>query len=174
MKKIRLSCLFFALIALLSSCEYMAGRRAIFSSGDYDVVLTATPFKVKGVTAESTADAVEEGFTDVGLESAIVLFTIDKVLVGEFTQVRAGGASKLQQMKDAARDRDFWRIVKSDFTDPDEMTEQKWLTVAVQDPKKTFGFETWGTPKDASYKLYLKRVPDQPKSYILVKSQIQS
>jgi hypothetical protein len=159
---------------IFSSCAQVSDKRALFSSQDHDVVLEATPFKVKGITGESVVDAVEEGFEEPGFDSAVVLFKIEKVLSGEFSQMRAGGPSKFQQMKDAARDGDFWKLVKSDFTDPDEMVDQKWVSIAVSDPKTTFGFPTWGSPVDEPYKLYLKRQPDQPHSYILVKSQLKS
>ena len=174
MMRIQLVAAFFILAVVFSSCAQVSGKRTLFSSGDYDVVLEATPFKVKGVTSESVVDAVEEGLNEVGFDSAVVLFEINKVLVGEFTQVRAGGASRLQQMKDAAHDGDFWKIIKSDFTDPNELTEQKWISVAVRDPKKTFGFESWGTPTEKRYKLYLKHIPEQLNSYMLVKSHVKS
>lgn len=164
---------FFLVTLVLSSCARLSESRALFSSGDYDVVLEATPFKVKGVTGESVVDAVEEGFDKAGLDSAVVLFKVEQVLVGKFTQVRAGGPSKFQQMKDAASDGDFWKIVKSDFVDPNELVEQKWISIAVTDPEKTFHFPTWGSPVDQSYKLYLKRMPDQANSYTLVKNELK-
>lgn len=159
---------------ILTSCGLFSKQRALFSSREHDIVLEATPFKVKGITSESVVDAVEAGFAEAGFDSAIVMFKVDKVLTGELAQVKAGGPSRFQQMKDAIRDRDYWKLIKSDFTDPNELIDQKWLSIAVQDPKKTFGFPSWGTPIEERYKLYLKRDPEQPNSYILVKNQLQS
>lgn len=172
--RVKLCLIFFLSLIFFPSCAQDSGRRALFSSGDYDVVLEATPFKVKGVTGESVVDVVEEGFDQTGLDSAVVLFKIEKVLIGKFTQMRAGGPSKFQQMKDAVRDQDFWKLVKSDFTDPGELIDQKWISIAVADPEKTFGFPTWGSPVNQPYKLYLKRVPDQANSYILVRNELKS
>ena len=174
MIKIKFGFGFLVLAMVLSSCGHLSQRKALFSSGNFDVILEATPFKVKGITSESVVDVVEEGLDQVGFDSAVVSFKIDKVVRGEFTKVKFAGPSRFQQMKDAAHDRDFWKIIKSDFSDPNELVDQKLISIAVQDPVKTFGFASWSDTGNKRYKLYLQRVAKQANTYVLVKSELKS
>ena len=174
MTKIKFSFGFLILTIVLSSCGHLSQRKALFPSGNSDVILEATPFKVKGITSESVVDVVEEGLDQVGFDSAVVSFKIDKVSKGEFTKVKFAGPSKFQQMKDAARDRDFWKIIKSDFSDPNGLVDQKLISVAVQNPVKTFGFNSWSDTGNKRYRLYLQLVPKQINTYVLVKNELKS
>ena len=174
MIRIKLGFMFVLSAVVLSSCAHLPQRKALLSSDHYDVILEATPFKVKGITSGSVVDVVEEGLDQVGFDSAVVSFKIEKVLRGEFTKVKFAGPSRFQQMKDAARDRDFWKIIKSDFSDPNELVDQKLISIAVQDPVKTFGFNSWSDPGNKRYKLYLQRVAKQANTYVLVKNELKS
>jgi len=162
----------------LSSC---AGHESVtaesvgreYAPEDYDVVLSAVPFKVTKINQNSVVDAVEDGAQRPGVAEAVVLFEIERVIRGEFTKVRAGGPTKIEQARQAVQKKDLLQVLTLDFSDPDEEYEKPWVSVAVSDPDDSFGIEDWDNPEGKLCRLYLKRLPDRDASYVMVRSEKQ-
>lgn len=137
----------------------------------YDVRVEAVPIRVKAIEPDSVVDAIEAGSEGMVDPQAIILFKIDRVLEGRFTQLQTGGPSRLEQAKEATRRRRFFQLLTLDFEDPDEETEKQWISIAVRDPLKSFGIESWENPEKNKYEIYLRRLSAQADSYIAVKAQ---
>ncbi|MBI4430358.1 MAG: hypothetical protein HY587_01430 [Candidatus Omnitrophica bacterium] len=139
---------------------------------EYDVVLDATPIYVKPIESGETVDAIEQELETSGKPAAVVLFKINRVILGEFTLLKRGGPSKLEQFQQALQDKDILKVATLNFEDPEKTAPKGWLNIAVSDPFKTFGIES-AAPKDRRYRICLKRIPERPDTYVLVKSQLR-
>lgn len=168
-------CLFFLLFAVLtSSCS----RSALFHSSDlnglgrdFDVVLEAVPIRARVFETSAVVDAIESEPEKMGLAKAVVLFRVEKVLRGDFTKVEKGGPSKFQQIRDVVSSRDVFKLLS--LSDPRQTVEKGWISIAVENPESSFGIVSWEKPERRKYKLYLKRVPEHPDSYIFVKGEMR-
>jgi len=136
-----------------------------------DVVLDATPFLVKNFEIKSVVDAIESEPENAGIPKAVVEFKINRILKGDFTKVKTGGPSRFAQAKDAAHKHQFFKIAVMDFSNPDREVEKEWMNIAVRDPMASFGISDWENPGKGNFKIYLKRLPDDPASYIMIGSQ---
>ncbi|MDD5217859.1 MAG: hypothetical protein PHN49_08855 [Candidatus Omnitrophica bacterium] len=136
-----------------------------------DVVLDATPFLVKPFEIKSVVDAIEGEPEKAGIPKAVVEFKINRVLKGDFTKVKTGGPSRFAQAQDAAQKHQFLKIATLDFSNPDREVEKEWMSIAVRDPMASFGISDWENPAKGRFKVYLKRLPDDPASYIMIGSQ---
>ena len=161
-----LTCLASGTLSFFGSSEASLFRR------EYDVVLDATPIYVKPVTSGVTVDAIEQELETLGEPKAVVLFKINRVILGEFTLLKNGGPSKLEQLQQALQDKNILKAATLNFEDPEKTTVKSWLNIAVADPFKAFGFES-RVPENARYRICLKRVPKRSDTYIMVKSQIR-
>jgi len=136
-----------------------------------DVVLEVTPLQVKDFNIGDTVDVIETLPSEAKLSLAKILFRVDKVLMGEFIHYKVGGPSEWVQAQSAVRARNIWKLLTLDFSDPDELKEKRWVTVAVVDPEERFRIKSWEDPPNRKMKLYLKRVPKNPDSYVMLDVQ---
>ncbi|MCB9799708.1 MAG: hypothetical protein H6757_02980 [Candidatus Omnitrophica bacterium] len=135
-----------------------------------DVILTAEPIKVTAIRVGQTIDAIEGSPEEIGLAQAVVLFRIERVLKGDFTKVKTGGASVTQQALQAIKQKEILKVLTLDFKDPDEIIQKEWLSIAVRDPEILFliPVRMWDSPRPEKFKLYLKRMPEDPSSYLFL------
>lgn len=158
--------LFVFLVGIVGHSHAGVRDSALFVQGA-DVVLKGTLIGIKAIEPGAVVDAVEKGNGEF-TPTAEVLFKIDRVVKGEYTKFKVGGPAKLDQLNQALRDKNILKVATLDFTDPDRSTEKGWFSVAVKDPQKTFGIDSWEDLPQSKYRIYLERVDDQPDSYIMV------
>lgn len=137
----------------------------------YDLVLDGVPFKMKPIRPGSAAEAVEE--TPDGLRSLriIVYFKIQKIHAGSLPKLRVEPPSRLSQVQDALKDKD-WGTAFFGLQRQASEFDRKWFRVGVKDPFESFGFSKWADPIPAwTYRLYLRRHEKEEDTYILGKSE---
>lgn len=161
----------FIFMLLLSLAAISCTHAAKPDSPDYDVILTASPLSVKSIEPGVAVDAIEKGAIEDGSADKVVVFDIDAVKKGKFTKVREGGPSKMEQAKDALKEFDLLKVLALDFDDPDDWIEKRWLSIAVKNPNDSFGITDWDRPEGGRHKIYLKRLADDPDSYIMTASE---
>ncbi|MFZ5802886.1 MAG: hypothetical protein ACOY3K_07270 [Candidatus Omnitrophota bacterium] len=132
-----------------------------------DVALKVQPILIRVVVPGITVDAVPLSAGNEPMRYA-VLFAIERVTKGEFTQERSGGPSKFDQAAEALSKRQILKILTMDFSDPAKLVEKGWISVAVHDPEKTFGLKITEEEPEGRYTLYLKRTPEQENSFFLL------
>lgn len=143
----------------------------VYKESEFDVGVEAVAVRVKSLGPKTIIDAVENDPVNRANPQAVVSFRILRVFRGELGKMTVGGPSKYEQMKAAAQEREILKLVTLDFENPDEEVEQEWLKIAVRNPMETFGIKEWDNPGDNEIKLYLKRLPERPDSYILIKAK---
>lgn len=141
----------------------------VYKESEFDVGVEAIAVRVKSLSPKTVIDAVENDPVNRANPQAVVSFRILRVFRGELGKMTVAGPSKYEQMKKAAQEREILKLVTLDFENPDEEVEQEYLKIAVRNPMETFGIRAWDDPGDAEIKLYLKRLPERPDSYVLVK-----
>ncbi|MBN1688563.1 MAG: hypothetical protein JW893_05645 [Candidatus Omnitrophica bacterium] len=154
---------------MLSACSSFSKGS---ESEKVDVVAKVIPLQVKHLSSQTPFDVMEKALLEKGWGGAVVLFEIEDVLKGEFDKVKVGGPSKMAQIREAAGNKNILALLTLDFDDPDEEVKKRWLTIAVEDPRETFGIENWEEPKRQSLMVYLSRLPEDRDSFILVRSEI--
>lgn len=154
---------------VFSSCARTTGpaETGQIPPSDYDVSFIGTPFKAEKIVEGTRADAVEMPGTGGGTYSAVVLLTVDKVLKGNLPKVSSPAPSKMEQAKEAAGNKQLLKLLTMDFEDPDAVHEKEWLSIAVQDPSKTFGLRSWSSPAGKPHRIYLKKAGEDGRSYIM-------
>lgn len=133
----------------------------------YDTSIIATPIAVKTFDPSAQVDVVKENLSpDAG--KAIVVFKVDRVFRGEFSE-RRGGPSKSQQMKDAYGDKNFLKLATLDFDDPNQRIEKTHFSAVVNNPAEDLGIIA--PPEESQprrMKLNLKKVAGTSDSYLLI------
>lgn len=136
----------------------------------YDVAIEGTVFKVMDAASAGSVDAIERETPERGPLVAVVSFKLNQVLNGELPKVKAGGASKLEQLTGAAKTNNFLKVLTMDVQDPEELIERKWFRVAVGRPSETFGVSSWENPEPRKFKIYLKEITERPGSYEMLQA----
>jgi hypothetical protein len=145
----------------------------IFGLGSkkYDVVLVGTPVSVRELQDYEGVDAIEST-SEEKTPRHVVSFKIERVLIGELAKETVGGLSKMDQAKKALDDKDFIKLGTLNFKDPHQEVEKEMFRVALHHAGETFGAAP-GDPLPAHrLKLYLKRHPNQPKTFLLIKQKL--
>ena len=132
-----------------------------------DIILKGKAIGIKAIAPGTVVDAVEKN-AEASHPTAVIQFKIDRVVKGEYTKFKEGGPAKLEQLNQALRDKNILKVATLDFTDPEKETEKGWFSVAVKDPQKTFGIDSWEKLPDSEYRIYLDRVEKRSDSYIMV------
>ncbi len=163
----------FALFALIfltaSSCSTV--KKAAELKGPepkYDVVLYARPVWVESLQNGGTSDAVAGTPDNIEKPSAKVVFDVLRVAEGKF-HTPVGGPSVGEQLKQAIKDKNPLAFI--DYEDPKREVMRDLISVAVADPKATFGISRWQNPEVKRVKLYLKEDAVRKGSYYLVKTR---
>lgn len=143
----------------------------VYKESEFDLGVDAVAVRVKSLGSKTVIDAVENDPESRAHPQAVVSFRILRVFRGELGTMTVGGPSKYEQMKEAAQEREILKLVTLDFENPEEEVEQEWLKIAVRSPMETFGIREWDNPGGKEIKLYLKRLPERPDSYILVRAK---
>ncbi|HTL47830.1 MAG TPA: hypothetical protein VL688_07180 [Verrucomicrobiae bacterium] len=151
------------LLPFLCSCAHGGQGRA------YDAVLRVTPIRVKPIEKGASIDAIEQKLENEGWPTAVVVFRVDKVVSGEFNKVKVRNASRWDQAREAGKNKNILKILTLDFDKPEEIQDQEWISVAVTNPIESFGIHSWEQPEKKSGRIYLKRVPEQPGTFVMVK-----
>lgn len=153
-------------IFLFSSCASLPdGAPRLRYKKDYDVAIQAEAFLIKQMEPGRAVDAIEPDLT--GMPKHVVSFRIERILQGELPVETVGGPDKMEQARDALAEKNFFKILTLDFSNPDEKQPKEWLTVAVNDPKEIFGLDPEAPTSGMPYKLYLKHRSGE-RNYTLV------
>ena len=171
MKQFSFSCvLLFAF--MLSACSHLpAGGSDTLSRKDYDVSLRAVPIGAMELSGPQTVDAIDLDPEKSRKAKVVVQFLIERVLVGEFTTVQEQGLSKIEQLKEAVRNRNLLKVVTLNLDDPNQTHMKQWITIAVEDTETSFGIKSWDELEPKTFDLYLKRTAKGSKSYYFVGSK---
>ncbi len=140
--------------------------KALFKQAD--VVMEVIPLRARPMERGAAVDAVENDPARLALAEAIVSFKIRRVLKGEWIKDRVGGPTRLQQLEKAVRKKDYTKILSLDLSDPNQVVAREWLSIAVEDPGKTFGIEHWDSPEPTRLKVYFKKQPENKNSFVLI------
>jgi hypothetical protein len=138
-----------------------------------DVTLIAVPVRARSIKARGTINALEKPAAEMPPVWTAVVFRVERIVSGDFKVPKGQEVTLLDQMKDAAGDKKFLKLLTMDFERPPEDGADKgWLSMAVADSYASFGIREGEEPAGHQrYKLFLARVHKDPDSYILVKSE---
>ena len=138
-----------------------------------DIQLIVVPIRAKSILAGGTVNALEKPASEMPPVWTTVLFRVERILSGDFKVPKNQEISLWSQMKDAADDKNFFKILTMDFArSPEDGTDKGWLSMAVIDPYASFGIREGEEPAARQrYKLSLARVRRDPESFVLVKSE---
>ncbi len=138
-----------------------------------NVTLIAVPVRAKSIKARGTINALEKPASEMPPAWTAVVFRVERVVRGEFKTPKDQEITLMDQMKDAAGDKNFLKLLTMDFErPPEDGTDKGWLSMAVVDPYASFGIrENEMASVRKRYKLFLARVHKDPDSYVLVKSE---
>ena len=151
----------------LPSCyalETSPNPKALFKQAD--VVLEVIPLRARPIESGASVDAVESDLSRLALAEAVVSFKVRRVLKGEWKKVKVGGPSRMDQMGEAVRKKDYKKMFG--ITDPNQEVEKSWVSIAVEDPGKAFGINQWDAPEPSRMKVYFKRLPENKDSLVLI------
>ena len=113
---------FYFISCILLIASFIGTSEASLFRREYDVVLDATPIHVKPIESGVPIDAIEQELETSGEAKAIVLFKINRVIRGEFTMLKRGGPSKLEQFQRALNDKNILKVATLNFEDPEAAT----------------------------------------------------
>ena len=138
-----------------------------------DIELIAIPIRARSIKAGGTVDALEKSAVEMPPVWTAVIFRVESVRKGEFKLAKNQEITLLDQVKDAADEKNFLKLLTMDFEKPPEDgTDKGWLSMAVADPHTAFGIREGEEPAVRQrYRLSLARVHKNPDSYVLVKSE---
>ncbi len=137
-----------------------------------DVVLDVTPIRVKPLKEGGGVDVLEKSPEEMGSSAMVVVFRINRVVRGELAPIKTKELSVLDQMKDAADEKEFLKLVTMDFHRPEEEgADKESLSMIVTDPHASFGIREGEVSTKQRYRISLARVHQNPDSYLLVKSE---
>jgi len=140
--------------------------KALFKQAD--VVLEVIPLRARPIERGVSVDAVENDSARLALAEAVVSFKIRRVLKGEWIKERVGGPTRLEQLEKAARKKDYMKILSLNLSDPNAVVAREWLSIAVENPGKTFGISSWDSPEPTRLKVYFKRQPENKNSFVMI------
>jgi len=165
------------LLLILPFCPAFAAAppnpKALFKTAD--VVLEVIPIKAHPVDRGTSVDAIEgTDTTHFALAEAMVTFKIRRILKGKWERVKVGGPGRFAQASKAMKKKDYLKILTLNFSDPNKEIDKEWVSVAVEDPGKSFGIRSWDAPESRRCKIYLKTIPHRTDSYVMIGSIIVS
>jgi len=146
--------------------ESAPNPKALFKQAD--VVLEVIPLRARPIERGVSVDAVESAPERLALAEAVVSFKIRRVLKGEWLKDRVGGPTRLEQLEKAVRKKDYTKILTLNLSDPNQVVAREWLSIAVEDPGKTFGIERWDSPDPTRLKVYFKRQAENKNSFVMI------
>lgn len=150
----------------LFAAESASNPKTLFKQAD--VVLEVIPLRARPMERGVSVDAVENDPTRLALAEAVVSFKIRRVLKGEWIKEKLGGPTRLEQLEKAARKKDYKKILSLNLSDPNQEIARGWLSIAVEDPGKTFGIDRWDSPEPVRLKVYFKRQPENKNSFVMI------
>lgn len=159
--------------ALPALAKEEAGFKSLDINAKPDVVLDATPIRVKPIQPGSVSDAIENLEGDLSGLAANVYFQIEDVVEGKLAPVRIEPPSKTSQMKEHFQNKEFLKIIADDTDTTATEFERQRFRVAVKDPWRSFGITSWEKPEKKKYRLFLKRYNKEDDTYILIRSETE-
>ena len=136
------------------------------------VVLDVTPIRVKPPKESKGVDALEKLPEELGPSAMIVVFRINRVLRGELSKLKNRELSLWDQAKDAADDKNIFKIITMDFHRPEEGgADRTSFSMVVANPYASFGIKEGEESPKQRYRISLARVHKNPDSYLLIKSE---
>ena len=150
----------------LLAVEAVPAAKALFKQAD--VVLEVIPLRARSLERGVSVDAVETDSTRQTLADAVVSFKIRRVLKGEWLKDKLGGPTRLEQMQKVVQKKDYKKILSLNLSDPNQEIAREWLSIAVEDPGKTFGIDHWAAPEPTRLKVYLKRRSENKNSFVML------
>lgn len=140
--------------------------KALFKQAD--VVLEVVPLRARPLERGVSVDAVENDPVRMALADSVVSFKIRRVLKGEWIKEKLGGPSRMEQASKAVHQKDYKKLFTLNFSNPEQEVKREWLSIAVEDPGKTFGIDQWDSPSPTRFKVYFKRQPDNKNSFVML------
>lgn len=161
-------------VMMLSACA--ATDKLGWTHKTYDTAVLATPITLKPMTGRVTVDAVEQDPAKAANAQAVLVFKIDRVLQGELPSMKAGGPSKVDQVQQAYRDKEYLRLFTMDFEDPDRQIPKEWISVAVEDPAAAFGIQPGENLDEPlrQYRIYLKKLKGKERGFVFVRGELKN
>ncbi len=163
----------FILLFLVLCLSFSSSAHAlkIFGKGskEYDVVFKGTPISVQVMRPGESADAIEGDLQD-NAPRHVAVFSIDRVLIGEFAKHKRGGASRMDQAGEAFKNKDLLNAFTLNFKNPEDMIDREKIRIAVKDAGATFGLTPGGDMVYFEHKIYLKRISEKPETFLFIKS----
>lgn len=156
-------------LAVLFLFQTPTGHAKLFGS-QFDLVLQGSPISIRELQKGIRVDALD-GAGDPSVTRYVVLFQIEKTLVGQLAKMKQGGPGRLEQAGDAVKSKQFLGIFS--LKDPNTETERETFSVAVQNPGEVFGITPGESVPSRSYKLYFIRISkkSEPEAFIFVKAR---
>lgn len=167
MKKITL---FFLIFCLSFSASAHALKIFGFGSDKYDVIFLGTPISVHGMKPGEPVDAIE-GSPEDGSARDLVVFKIERVILGEFATQRRGGPSRFEQMSTAMKNKEVMDVIGFNFKNPEDQIAREKIRIAVKNSGVTFGLTPGEDLAYFEHKIYLKRISSKPEVFVFIKSQ---
>ncbi len=138
--------------------------------GKYDLILLAKPVKSVRIDKGGISDAIEN-IPDLKELTANVYFQIEKMEKGRLPKMISPPESKSKQFKRAIEDKDFKKVLLSDYDMHEKQYTRQRFRIAVADPVAAFGFTFWDIfDRDKTYRLYFKKYLNHD-TYVMIKSE---
>ena len=177
MKVWYLGCLIFAIG--MTSCAHKGTQTGEATSrrqfAEYDLVLDGIPRQVELIDVGSFSNAVEGDSGGLDRLEAIVAFRVVDVLKGEGSG-EAGRRKSLPRFNPAhfissLAKGNFEEVMKPSAVRVDQDIRSRWFRIAVKDPYESFGIASWDQPEPITHRIYLKQLPHEDDTYIMVRSE---
>lgn len=147
--------------------------QVIEDNGKYDLIFLGKPVKSARINKGGISDAIEN-IQDLKELTTNVYFQIEKIEKGRLPKVISPPESKSKQFRDALDDKDFKKVLLSDYDMQEKQYDRQRFRIAVADPVTAFGFMFWDVfDREKTYKLYFKKYRNQD-TYVMLKSELLS
>ena len=143
----------------------------IEDNGKYDLVFRGSPIKSTRISRSTVTDAIENAPGGLKDLTTVVYFKINKMEKGKLPKVVSNPKSKSEQFQDALDEKDFKKVLLSDYdTKPTIYTRQR-MRIAVTDPVKVFDFPFWDQfSKEEEFRIFLKKYQTDD-TFVMMKSE---
>lgn len=133
-------------------------------------VLEVSPLEIQPIRGGSFSDAVDS-LDKLGELKSIIVFKIEKVVSGKLPKIEVEAPFKMDQMKNAIRNKDFKSVILSDYDTAGAEVERQRFRVAVKNPMTVFGFDELSIPSSSIFRIELARYHKEEDTYVLQKTE---
>lgn len=140
-----------------------------FGDKDFDVSFVGTPISAHKLMPGEAVDAITKGVEPYS-DMDVVVFQINRVMIGEFPKIKRGGPSRFDQAQEALQEKRILDVVGLNFKDPNQEMDRETIRIAVEDAGQSFGITVGEPMQYFQHKIYLKQMSKKSKTYYFVKS----